>query len=392
LNAGEPWKRHAIDDSSRGADGVRLADVNGDGLPDIATGWEEGGVIRVYVNPGPAKAKQAWPAVTVGQARAPEDAVLVDLDGDGALDVVSSCEGGTRTVFAHWAPSRPGEFLDAAAWKTEAFPAVEKAAMWMFALPMQVDGRAGIDVVIGSKGDGASIGWLESPAENPRDLAAWKFHPLRKAGWIMSLQAQDMDGDGDQDILASDRKGGLRGVLWLENPGAKAVAAGAEWKEHRLGGDNQMMFLTRADFDQDGRLDVVCAVSGGNPIAVFRATGDPKQPYSTHEIPLPADCGTGKGVGVGDIDGDGVNDVVFSCENAGDEKSGIRWLKRKGERGSDPFASPWQDHEISGPQGVKYDRLELLDLDGDGDLDVLCCEERDQLGVVWYENPTPHPR
>ena len=33
-----------IDASSRGADGVRLADVNGDGLMDITTGWEEGGI------------------------------------------------------------------------------------------------------------------------------------------------------------------------------------------------------------------------------------------------------------------------------------------------------------------------------------------------------------
>ena len=36
------WTRHTIDNSSRGADGVRFLDVNGDGLEDIATGWEEG--------------------------------------------------------------------------------------------------------------------------------------------------------------------------------------------------------------------------------------------------------------------------------------------------------------------------------------------------------------
>ncbi|MBR9803541.1 hypothetical protein GYB59_18430 [bacterium] len=35
----------------------------------------------------------------------------------------------------------------------------------------------------------------------------------------------------------------------------------------------------------------------------------------------------------------------------------------------------------------KYDRIECIDLDGDGDLDVLTCEERRLLGVVWYENP-----
>ena len=64
--AGDPWTMHIIDDSSRGADGVRMADVNGDGYLDIATGWEEGGVVRMYLNPGPRRARQSWPGVTVG--------------------------------------------------------------------------------------------------------------------------------------------------------------------------------------------------------------------------------------------------------------------------------------------------------------------------------------
>ncbi|MDW8365726.1 MAG: hypothetical protein RMK49_07795, partial [Abditibacteriales bacterium] len=57
------WKRHVIDDFSRGADGVRLADANGDGWMDVATGWEEGSKIRVCLNPGAAKSKQKWQAV-----------------------------------------------------------------------------------------------------------------------------------------------------------------------------------------------------------------------------------------------------------------------------------------------------------------------------------------
>ena len=48
----------------------------------------------------------------------------------------------------------------------------------------------------------------------------------------------------------------------------------------------------------------------------------------------------------------------------------------------------WDAHEISGPEGSKFDLVQLLDLDEDGDLDVLTCEERDNLGVIWYENPT----
>ena len=181
------WKRHTIDNSSRGADGVRVADVNGDGLPDFTTGWEEGGVIRVTVNPGPAEVREKWPAVTVGKVASPEDAVFVDLDGDGMQDVVSSCEGGNRSIYIHWAPERK-RYLEAEAWKTEAFPAVRKKQSWMYAVPMDVDGVNGIDLVVGSKGGGSSIGWLRSP-KNPRALQDWTFHRLYDAGWIMSLDS-----------------------------------------------------------------------------------------------------------------------------------------------------------------------------------------------------------
>ena len=97
-------------------------------------------------------------------------------------------------------------------------------------------------------------------------------------------------------------------------------------------------------------------------------------------MPLPANCGTGKAVASADIDLNGTSDLVFSCENATGSKSGVRWLSKRENR--------WQDHEISGAEGIKFDRLELLDLDADGDLDVVTCEERANLGVIWYENPT----
>lgn len=380
LVAAEPWPRHAIDDTSRGADGVRLADVNGDGLPDIATGWEEGRAVRAYVNPGPKKAIAPWPKVTVGEVRSPEDAVFADLDSDGAMDVVSSCEGGTRTVFVHWAPPDAQRYLDESAWTTAAIPVTEAKQMWMFALPMQIDGQHGVDLIVGSKGSGATIGWLQSPRD-ARDLAAWEFHPLYKAGWIMSLQAHDMDGDGDLDVLASDRKGSARSVLWLENPGSQAALAGGTWKQHALDkGRGQYMFLTAGTLSGEGGrgLDVLCALNP-NSILWIDAKSD------LHQITLPAGCGTSKGVAIGDIDLDGATDVVFSCENAGGEKSGVRWLSR------DKKGTSWTDHEISGAAGVKFDRLELLDLDADGDLDVLTCEERDNLGVIWYENPTRGP-
>ena len=215
----DPWARHTIDNESKGADGVRLVDVDGDGDLDIATGWEEGGVVRVYENPGPAAAATAerWNAVTVGKVKSAEDAVFADLDGDGAADVVSACEGKTRMLYAHWAPSAAEDYWSQAAWKTEEFPASAGAQLWMFTLPFDVNGDGHLDLVTGSKGGGACIGWWRSPGAGgvARDLSAWKFEKLCDATWIMSLQAVDMDGDGDKDIVASNRKGPTARILWL---------------------------------------------------------------------------------------------------------------------------------------------------------------------------------
>lgn len=377
----KPWRRHAIDDSSRGADGARLADVNGDGLMDIATPWEEGGLIRVCLNPGYSRVQEKWPAVTVGKVGSPEDAVFVDLDGDGSLDVVSCCEGKVKTMCVHWAPKEKEAFLDSSSWKTEPIPVTEVAGSWMFCVPAQIDGKNGVDLVAGSKDRGAQIGWLESP-ENPRDLRKWKWHPIRKAGWIMSLFATDMDGDGDLDILATDRKGSARGCFWLEHPG-DVSSDGAIWKEHPIGSsDKEVMFLMPADLDRDGLLDVVTAIAGRE--LVYHRRLQPKgSSWRSYPINLPEQAGNGKGVHAGDINLDGRLDIVFSCEGAR-EKSGVMCLSYRGS----PTDAVWDAHDISGPEGVKFDLVQLLDLDGDGDLDVLTCEEQTNLGVVWYENPT----
>ena len=66
--------------------------------------------------------RDPWPAVTVGQVGTPEGAVFVDLDQNGRLDVVSCCEGQTRSVFVHWGPTDSAELLIEDRWTTNFFP------------------------------------------------------------------------------------------------------------------------------------------------------------------------------------------------------------------------------------------------------------------------------
>ena len=375
------WQMHVIDNSSRGADGVRLLDVNQDGRLDIATGWEEGGRIRAYLNPGSTAARLPWPSVEVGRVAAPEDAVFVDLDGDGAVDVISSCEGDERTVFVHWAPRARADYQRREAWTTQPLPASVKRMQWMFTVPLQLDGRNGVDLVSGGKNDAAKIGWFEAPAA-PRDLAAWTWHPIYDAGWIMSIVPTDMDADGDMDLVVSDRIGRTTGTLWLENPGT-GDAQKRYWPTHRIGATGlEAMFLTVADVDRDGLDDLVTAVREKAIVFNRRLSRDGLR-WEEHRLAVPPTTGTAKSVAAADIDLDGKRDLVLSAEAARGPLAGVVWLSYR----ASVTERDWVVHDISGTPGTKYDVVRLIDVDADGDLDVLTCEEVENLGVIWYENP-----
>ena len=77
-----------------------------------------------------------------------------------------------------------------------------------------------------------------------------------------------------------------------------------------------------------------------------------------------------------------------------DGKTGVFWLAYDQR----PTESRWRARSINGAEGFIFDLLQLVDLDGDGDLDVITQEEKGpylasgyvgkELGVIWYENPT----
>jgi len=384
---GKPWQMHVIDNSSRGADGVKLADINADGLLDIATGWEEGGLTKVYLHPGHEKAKSAWPAVTIGKTPNVEDAVFADLDADGALDVISCCEGKQQSIFIHWAPKQPQQLLDPQAWQQQILPDSVEKTRWMFAWPMQVDGKNGIDLIAGSKKPNGQIGWYETPA-NPRDLENYIWHPISPAGWVMSLWQSDMDADGDIDIVVTDRYLDNQGCRWLENPGP-CPAQTQPWPSHYLDDrQHEVLSMGLHDWDQDGLEDALVAVKDHKVLFHKRLDTSGKR-WQTHIIPADFNAGNTRAVAVADLNLDGHQDLAITTWNAKD-LHGLLWLEAPRPGSTDQ----WQAHQISGTkQGKKFDRLELFDIDGDGDQDLLTCEEQHNgagqgLGVIWYENPS----
>jgi hypothetical protein len=388
---GNAWAMHVIDSGLSGCDGVRLCDVDNDGDMDLTVGWEQSGVIRLYLNPGPIpEVRNAWPLIDCGLAADVEDAMMADIDGDGRIDVVSSSEGSHQQVSVHFAPTR-GVYTDSSLWTTSEFPeALAGKRRWMFSIAMDVNEDGHLDIVAGGKSANAKVAWFESPEAHKRDLSLWKFHEMSAAGWIMSVIAQDMDADGDNDVVVSDRNpsGGLLGVRWLENP-APGGDQTESWTNHFISDVGDLPdFIDLVDMDGDDDLDVIAPSKSPDRIDWHERLDESGQRWAEHEIAFPPNMGHSKAVKVGDINLDGQLDIVLSCASASDPLSGMVWMEYK----DSVFDFEWIDHEISGPAGSKFDRIELIDLDGDGDLDAMTTEENfgpESLGIgaIWYENP-----
>jgi hypothetical protein len=382
------WVRHIIDDSSKGADGIKLADINKDGRLDIATGWEEGNISKVYLHPSPKKVQEKWPSVKIGQTPSVEDATFIDMNADGQLDVVSCSEGNTRKIYVQYAPKR--KWLQAKKWKQKILPASDGVQKWMYAIPMQVDQKNGMDLIAGGKapkrGKKASIGWFEAP-KSSKNINKWQWHPIGTISWIMSMMLQDMDQDGDLDIVITDRYGALQSCRWLENPNSEKLQK-QRWKSHLIGAKNlEVMFMTIADLDQDNKAEVILVERTEQTIRIYKNTDNRGRNWQETVIRLPSNTGLAKSIEVGDINKDGSLDFVISSNTGKEAKHGLIWLDGSYlDKNTPPIFQT-----ISGAHIAKYDRVELIDLDEDGDLDVLICEENygknsEGLGVIWYEN------
>jgi hypothetical protein len=392
---GEPWLRHTIDNSLLGAEGPRAADVNGDGLTDYAVAWEQSGFALLYLHPSPDLVREPWPSVVVGFAPNGETAAPVDLNNDGRFEIITAISAGPRTIRANLAPEDPTELLNPDAWTTENFTQTP-TDLWVYVEPADIDGENGLDLVIGSIGRQgnfeAQLGWLRCPSD-PMDFGAWTYHKITDLRWTMSIVAQDIDHDGDLDVVYSNRFGNNMesGVFWAENPGSGSPDLTEPWTTYAVGElGRETMFIDVADLDSDGLADVIVPSRPGQ-LFVNYAADTSGRTWFIEELPWPEDLGIAKSARVGDINLDGGDDIVLSAVEAGEIEalSGLAWLRR-------PSAYPngdWQAYEIAGFDGEKFDIVQLDDVDQDGDMDIVAAEERNNsqtapgLGVVWYENP-----
>ena len=99
--------------------------------------------------------------------------------------------------------------------------------------------------------------WYENVGQ-PKSGRSWKRHLVGRLPFAFEAIAEDLDGDGDMDVIATAWTKGDR-VVWFENRGS----VGDQWAIHNLRESfPQANQVIAADLNGDGRPDIVAACDG----------------------------------------------------------------------------------------------------------------------------------
>ena len=385
-NAREIASKDDPDSPIDGLTDLLTVDVDGDGDTDLLSASTGDGKIAWYENTDGEGS--FGPEILIGRLRRPAISVG-DLDNDGDIDVLAGTLENSRLV---WFENADGEgnfgSADIIARQPRGLTELEVA---------DVDGDGDLDV-ISSSAYATSIllyrnidGLAEfSSGEQIETIPSESQHDS-----VTNPRIADIDGDGDQDLVASVSadSGKMRSILWVENV------------EGTFSGVNEIGDVTYgiedilvADFDNDGSNDAIAAQQVADGVVFYRNESgigefNNKQ-YLTSGLPDPGS------IKLADLDGDSDLDLITSTW----QENQLVWRENiSGTFGVDRVIDrrPMRTGVV---RQNEFTSIQPADLDDDGDTDLLVSAyfQVDRLGSVpgrvlepdpflaWYENEDGH--
>lgn len=200
----DTWTYHLIDDAKGGVDGVHglaLADLDGDGKPELiaVSDWPQGAFPNSIVwfrIPSHARDAERWPRFVLANRDAPGFGHYLgigDVNGDALPDVATGAKAGPEgNWFAWW--QHPHDL--SLPWKKEIIATNQPGATNILIRDLNGDGRPDF---LASRGHGQGVVWFEAPNWTAHEINQTLIGPH-----ALAIADLDGDGDADFVVCAKD--------------------------------------------------------------------------------------------------------------------------------------------------------------------------------------------
>jgi hypothetical protein len=325
-----------------------------------------------------------------------------DVDGDGDLDVVGAAGYRDSRISTRPRRSATGLSLSASSGAVRTRPEIVdsgeddeeqvgagikwwentdgKGTVWSehivdanvsavrFTYPADVDRDGDVDI-IGSASTN-NIFWWENSGGDGR---SWTKHLVDgSTSGFQLIHGADINGDGYMDVVGATFLDG--GITWWKNVSGN----GTNWQKHTVDGTTDADYcrthcLHVADMDGDGKLDIVASAGRESGINWWENPKDGDAAWTRHYV-VGSD-GEVESVYPADLDGDGDTDIIGSIRR----HDGLTWWEN-----TNGAAMEWTKHVIDSSYHAEQS-VDVADMDGDGDLDILGAAQRIKA-MIWWEN------
>ncbi len=337
--------------------GLAIADMNGDGSPDIVAGTD--GVNVIYLNDGMGN----FPNISsLGSSNANTRSIAVgDVNGDGFLDVVAGNLNQPPHLYLNSGDGVTYRESDI----TSQAPATDSIVL------ADINGDGHLNVVTANNDKWADLAYL-----NTGDPAA----PFGSGG----VSGQRIDFGNSQEVLAGDlnNDGSIDLAFMNENEVNRyCLNDGAgHFACHNLGSaaDNSQSGAL-ADLNGDGFLDIVVGnFNADQPVKVYLNTTNPADPFGQVTgiaVTTPGDPANVHRVAVADVNNDGYIDIILSTAGLADAATNPRYTNRI--LLNDGTGQTFTNVELGQEKDIT-NYIAAGDLNGDGKIDlVVGNEDRD---------------
>lgn len=277
-----------------------------------------------------------------------------DINSDGDMDVI-----GTGYDEVVWWENDDGS---GTSWTEHTIEAYFEGVYWLYSEDINGDGY--MDVLAAAESDGYIIWWENS---DTAPGVYWTKHTVSDGNYYMSIHSEDIDGDGDMDVLSGARE--VNDITWYENNDG----SGTSWTEHIVDGFFNLPYCVYSeDMNGDGDMDVLAAGGGGYNITWWENDDGSGTSWIEHTVDM--EFTTTKSVYAEDIDGDNDMDILGTSSFLDDiawwentDGSGTSWLKHT------------LDKNFNGASSVYSE-----DFNGDGSMDVLGAAPL-ATNIIWWD-------